>query len=235
MSFEAIVEKCERRLAYIFADKEIIIRSLTHSSGAETHCDSNERMEFLGDAILGYVVCEFLFMKFPEYDEGELTKIKSAAVSRDCCYKIAKQIGLDTCLITGKGFSYQKLPSSLLANALEAVIAAVYLDGGMEVVKRFIIKHFEPEIEKLTQDIGAENFKSTLQQKGQKLFNGIPNYILLDEKGPDHCKCFKIEVRIHQQRFPSAWGTTKKEAEQRAAENALALIQGKAPPYWGGD
>lgn len=236
MNKQSIIERCERALSYVFEDKTILVRALTHSSGAETYEDSNERMEFLGDAVLGYVVCDLLYRLMPQSNEGDLTKVKSAVVSRACCRNIAQDIGLEEFIITGKGFrTSAKLPSSLLANALEAIIAAIYLDGGMKVVRRFIRRYFEPEIKKLSMDIGSENFKSVLQHLGQKEFNSLPRYVLLDEKGPDHCKCFKIEVRIGPKRYASAWGNTKKEAEQKAAENAICQIQGEEPPYYVGD
>ncbi|MDR1959444.1 MAG: ribonuclease III [Planctomycetaceae bacterium] len=236
MNRQEIIENCEKDLSYVFDNKDLLISALTHSSSAETHLASNERMEFLGDAVLGYVICDMLYQIFPENNEGDLTKVKSAVVSRDCCYRIAEKLNLEQYLITGRGFGkHQRFPASLLSNAVEAVIAAIYLDGGMNAARKFIKKNFKPEIENLSTDIGAENYKSLLQHLGQKHFNIIPKYLLLDEKGPDHCKCFKMEVAIGPKHFTAAWGNTKKEAEQHAAENAICQLEGKEPPYSAGD
>jgi len=231
-----ILRNCEQILSYDFADPKLLLRALTHSSGADSPDDSNERLEFLGDAVLGYVICELIFKKYPTRNEGELTKIKSAVVSRDTCFKIAQELGFHEVMMTGRGVARDnKLPSSILANAIEAIIAALYLDGGIKIARRFILRYFGPEVIKMAESIAHDNYKSFLQCIAQKEFGAIPEYVVLDEKGPDHCKCFKIAVRIAGQYYPAAWGNTKKVAEQHAAENALSKIKETDIPYYCGD
>jgi ribonuclease-3 len=222
------LERCERRIGYVFEDKELLREALTHASCAEHRLASNERLEFLGDAILGAVVCELLFRLYPEYMEGDLTKIKSAVVSRQSCAKISEALGLQEFLVVGKGVSAaQFIPASLLADVFESLIAAIHLDGGSEAARRFIEGVMEPEIElTATGELGG-NFKSLLQQLAQREFASTPTYHLLDEKGPDHRKCFKVAAHVGSAHYQPAWGRNKKEAEQRAACNALAEIKGE--------
>lgn len=222
------LERCERRIGYVFRDKELLREALTHASGAEHRLASNERLEFLGDAILGAVVCELLFHRYPQYLEGDLTKVKSAVVSRQSCAKISDALGLEEFLIVGKGVAAsQTIPPSLLADVFESLVAAIHLDGGIEAASRFIEAMMGPEIElTATGELGA-NFKSLLQQVAQREFASTPTYHLLDEKGPDHRKCFKVAACVGHVHYQPAWGRNKKEAEQRAACNALAEIKGE--------
>lgn len=222
------LERCERRIGYVFRDKELLREALTHASGAEHRLASNERLEFLGDAILGAVVCELLFHRYPQYLEGDLTKVKSAVVSRQSCAKISEALGLEEFLIVGKGVAASPtIPPSLLADVFESLVAAIHLDGGSEAASRFIEAMMGPEIElTATGELGA-NFKSLLQQVAQREFASTPTYHLLDEKGPDHRKCFKVAAYVGQVHYQPAWGRNKKEAEQRAACNALAEIKGE--------
>jgi ribonuclease-3 len=146
-------------------------------------------------------------------------------VSRGTCARIAKQLGLQKFLKVGKGMtSSRALSGSLAAGVLETVIAAIYIDGGFDAARSFILKVFGSTIEQADAEHVQGNFKSLLQQYSQEQFNVTPNYILLDEKGPDHNKCFELEVSIASRHFPSAWGTNKKEAEQKAAFNALVEL-----------
>jgi len=223
---------CEERIGYSFKDKLILKAALTHASGAEHRLVSNERMEFLGDAILGAVVCERLYRQYPEYLEGDLTKIKSIVVSRQTCAKISEVLGLEKFLILGKGMTtHPNVPPSLLADVFESLIAAIYLDGGMEPTKKFVEAQLAPEIETAANDQFGGNFKSMLQQLAQRKYSTTPTYQLLDEKGPDHSKCFKIAAKIGDSRFQPAWGQNKKQAEQRAARNALDELLGEEPLY----
>jgi ribonuclease-3 len=232
MDLAVFLANCQNKIGYTFNDPSILRTALTHSSGADVPELSNERMEFLGDSVLGHVICEYLFRSFSKMLEGEMTKIKSAVVSRSTCHKVALEIGLDQFLIVGRGLSrVNRLPNSILANAMESLIAAIFLDGGLESAREFILKTFRSEIDKMIADCNANNFKSTLQHHSQKLLGCTPEYVLLEIKGPEHFKSFHVSVRIGKKTFPSAWGSTKKEAEQRAAENALAIIQNEAPPY----
>jgi ribonuclease-3 len=232
----ALIKECEQKLAYNFDDQKLLLQALTHASGADTPTDSNERLEFLGDAVLGYVICELLFKKFPNRDEGDLTKIKSAVVSRETCLKIAQSLDLQNVIRIGRGLGRDKnIPSSILANAVEAIIAALYLDGGIKIARRFILQHFVPEVIKMADSLSCDNHKSLLQDMIQRDHGIHPDYIILDEKGPDHGKCFKIAVCVKGRYFPAAWGNTKKTAEQHAAENAICQLLDKSIPYDCGD
>ena len=223
---------CEQALNYQFQDKALLLRCLTHSSIARTRLDSNERLEFLGDAILGTVVCELLFRRFPEKTEGELTRIKSVVVSRTTCAKLSADLRLGDFLRLGKGLSdFDKIPPSVLAAVFESIVAGLYLDGGMDVVRPFLIRLIEPEIERTVDSSHGRNYKSLLQQLVQKNQRGTPIYRLIDECGPDHLKCFKIAADVGMDAYPAAWGPNKKEAEQRAAENAWCLLQGESAPF----
>src|SRR5262245_37441461 len=234
-SLEAeILEQCQEAIGYRFRQPDLLRSALTHASGANTRLASNERMEFLGDAVLGLVTCEQLYLRFPDYQEGDLTKIKSAVVSRRTCAQFSKELGLGEFLFLGRGMSAgdpDNVPASMLADVYESLVAAIYLDGGLEVARKFILEQLGPEIEEAAESAAGGNFKSLLQQVAQREFNATPQYQLLDEKGPDHSKCFKIAAGIGRHTHAGAWGRTKKEAEQRAAMNALAQIHGDPIPF----
>jgi ribonuclease-3 len=235
-SFQALLQGCEERIGYSFQDKLLLQAALTHASGAEHRLASNERLEFLGDSILGAVVCELLFRQFPHYLEGDLTRIKSIVVSRQTCAKISESMGMQEFLILGKGMTTSpSVPPSLLADVFESIVAALYLDGGDEVSREFLIRHITPEIELAAGGEMGTNYKSMLQQLAQRENGMTPVYQLLDEKGPDHSKCFKIAAQVGNNRYEAAWGRNKKEAEQRAARNALCEIHGKVAPYPAGE
>lgn len=222
---EKTLLQLEQVLGYHFSDTQLLIEAMTHSSVAEDHLRSNERLEFLGDSILALIICKTLFMRFPEYFEGDLTKIKSMLVSRKTCAKVADQLGLAKFLRVGKGMSKTTaISGSVVAGAMESVIAAIYLDGGFDAGVDFILKVFGPLIDNADARQHQENFKSVLQQHSQQHFYTTPVYELLDEKGPDHNKCFESIVVIGNRRFESAWGVTKKQAEQKAAYNALIKL-----------
>lgn len=217
-----VIEDASKQLGYKFHDEGILIESITHASSAGDRLQSNERLEFLGDAILGCVVCEFLFVTYPDLMEGDLTKIKSAVVSRKVCATISGKLKLREMLNLGKGMTARpSLPSSIEAAVLESIIAAIYLDGGMKPAKRFILDQFTSFIEEVASCAHQENFKSVLQHFAQKQLPAVPAYVILDEKGPDHSKCFEVCVEVGGRRFESAWANSKKEAEQLAALHAL--------------
>ncbi|MGB7158764.1 MAG: ribonuclease III [Tepidisphaeraceae bacterium] len=215
-------ERAEQILGYTFKNPDLLKESLTHASIATNRLASNERMEFLGDAVLDLVVCEALYLKFPQYLEGDLTKVKSAVVSRRTCAEVSVETGLVELLIIGKGISSREaMPSSLAAAVYESIVAAIYLDGGFEVVKEYVLRTMTPKIEVIASNAHQENYKAVLQQHAQKLLGATPIYELLDEKGPDHSKCFEVCVTVDGRRFTSAWGPNKKMAEQKAALLAL--------------
>jgi ribonuclease III len=227
-----VLEDCQQVIGYQFRQPDLLRAALTHTSGADTRLGSNERLEFLGDAVLGLVTCEQLYLLFPDYEEGDLTKVKSAVVSRRTCARISRLLNLDQFLFMGKGIHVQGvIPSNLMADVFESLVAAIYLDGGLEPAKKFILHYINPEIEQIAEAAHAGNHKSVLQQLAQRDYGETPLYELLDEKGPDHSKCFKISAVIGKYRHAAAWGRNKKEAEQKAAMNALAEINGEEVPY----
>lgn len=231
---EDALSACETALGYRFQNRVLLQNCLTHASGANHRLASNERLEFLGDAILGAVVCEMLYHRFPEETEGELTRIKSIVVSRSTCAKLSEALGLPKFLLLGKGLSiFDTVPTSVAAAVFESLIAGIYLDGGLEAARALIERAMGPEIELAGGIEHGRNYKSLLQQYSQKMFGETPVYRLLDEKGPDHSKCFKVAAVIGQASFPPAWGANKKGAEQRAAQNALHQLEGKPVPHPG--
>ena len=220
------IHKVEQLLGHVFNDKKLLKLSLTHASLADSRLQSNERLEFLGDSILGMVVCEHLFRTYKDLLEGDMTKIKSTVVSRRTCAIVASNLGLDGVIRLGKGMSdRESLPKSVLAAVYESLIGALLIDGGMEVARDFILKHLEPMIESAAESGHQHNFKSVLQQASQQLMDQSPLYLVLDEKGPDHAKCFEVCVEIGTLRFKSCWGQSKKQAEQQAALEALFELE----------
>ncbi|MCI0702268.1 MAG: ribonuclease III [Planctomycetia bacterium] len=228
----AVLEECQDAIGYRFQRPELLRSALTHTSSANTRAASNERLEFLGDSVLGLVTCEQLFRRFPEYQEGDLTKVKSVVVSRKTCARFSQELGLGDFLFLGKGVhTYGEMPSNMLADVFEALVAAIFLDGGWDAAKIFVLRFIEPEIERVAREAISANSKSQLQTVVQREYGGTPRYFLLDEQGPDHDKCFKVAAQVDDHRFPAAWGRTKKEAELKAAMNALANIRGDELPY----
>ena len=223
-------ERAEKVLGHRFKNPQLLKEALTHASIADRRLESNERMEFLGDAVLDLIICEALYLKFPEYQEGDLTKVKSAVVSRRTCAEVANETGLTELLIIGKGISSRNaMPSSLAAAVYESIVAAIYLDGGFEVVKQYVLRTMTAKLEEISSNNHQQNFKAVLQQHAQKMLGGAPMYELLDEKGPDHSKCFEVCVTVGGRRFSSAWGPNKKMAEQKAALLALEDLGVFAP------
>ena len=217
--------RCEERIGYVFNDKSLLECALTHASGADHRLVSNERLEFLGDAILGAIVCEMLYRMFPQLLEGDLTQIKSAVVSRQTCAKLSSALELGEFIIVGRGISCGTgFPSSLLSNTFESIVAAIYLDGGASAAGFFIERLVGPEIDIAYMGRGELDYKSMLQQTIQRQLGMTPTYIVLEEKGPDHSKQFLVAVQVSDKAYTPAWGHNKKEAEQRAASNALTEL-----------
>lgn len=213
-------------LGYAFNDPHQLQTALTHASIADNRLHSNERMEFLGDAILGMIVCEELYRRFPEWCEGDLTKLKSTVVSRRTCAEISDEAGLSELLLLGNGIDLRhELPLSVRAAVYEAIIGALHIDGGESAAKPFILSTVARHIDRYAQSQTHGNYKSALQQFAQKCLNATPRYETLDEQGPDHSKCFEIAVALAGTRYPSAWGPNKKDAEQDAAKLALTILQ----------
>lgn len=222
----------QRSLQYVFKDQALLCEALTHRSFSQTQpqvaSSHNERLEFLGDAVLGLVVSESIAAFFPCYTEGELSKIKAGLISRSTLAKAAGRIRLGQWLRLGKGeeVTRGREKSSLLANALEAIIGAVYLDGGLDAVRGFIQRVLGTEFSELQNSpvpaVGWDS-KSRLQEWTHKQFGTSPQYRLVRESGPDHQKVFAVTVEVQGTIMGQGEGRTKKEAEQRAA--ALAIKQ----------
>lgn len=225
-----LLDQCQHAIDYRFGNPQLLKAALTHASKADSRVHSNERLEFLGDAILGLVVCERLYERFPQFLEGDMTKVKSEVVSRRTCAAMSRKLGLENYLRLGKGMNCDT-PANVLADVFEALVAAIYLDGGLEPARQFIIDHMGPEIDRVAENAHVGNYKSTLQQLAQREFGATPAYHVLDEKGPDHSKCFKIAATIGGLTFKGAWGRNKKEAEQKAALNAIHQIRGEDLPH----
>lgn len=212
----------ESVLGYSFKDKRILAKALSHRSSV-TDGLANERLEYLGDAVLGLVVSEFLFSKFPDYNEGHLTKIKAALVNEAMLSKVAYgfRLGQYVFLSPEEEKSGGRLKPSIIADAMEAVIGAVYVDGGLEpaakVINRLLLQNFE----NLIKDEAVFNYKGELLELVQGSGRGVPKYEVIEEIGPDHIKIFVISVSIGGVRMGTGRGTSKKEAEQRAAKIAL--------------
>ena len=219
------VAQAEQILEYRFADPALLRKALTHASLADTRIASNERLEFLGDAVLGFVVCDYLYANFPDLLEGDLTKIKSAVVSRQTCARVASELGLHELLAIGKGMQTRSvLPPSLAAAVYESLIGALFLDSGIDTARRFIIETLEESIIASAESGHQHNFKSVLQQFAQTAGLTQPTYVLLDEKGPDHAKAFQMAVSLDGDLYPACWAQSKKRAEQLAALAALEQL-----------
>ena len=219
------LENAEGILGHTFEDKELLEVAVTHASIADSRLISNERLEFLGDAVLGMLVCDYLYRTYPDLLEGDLTKIKSAAVSRRMCATIAKELGLCDLLQLGKGMKTRAaLPSSLSAAVLESVIGALYIDAGIEKTRDFLMPLLEPHIDRAAESGHQQNFKSVLQQYAQRELGVSPNYMLVDEKGPDHAKAFAVCVELDGTHYEVCWAPSKKLAEQQAALVALEAL-----------
>lgn len=232
---ETELEQAEALIGYHFNDRELLQRALTHASLSDSRLESNERLEFLGDSVLGLVVCQYLYENFTDLLEGEMTKIKSMVVSRKLCADIAEEMGLSDVLRLGKGMSNRaNLPGSVAAAVYEALIGAIYIDGGLEAARSFILANLVSHINDAFSSGHQSNFKSVLQQLAQQQYSQTPQYIVLDEKGPDHAKCFEVCVEIGARQYASSWGASKKQAEQQAALRAL-LEMGHAVEHENGE
>ncbi len=223
------LKKFEEELQYTFKDPRLLQTALTHSSYAnETkgrHCRNNERLEFLGDAVLGIIVAEYLYFHNAKVPEGELTRLRAMMVCEKSLHEFALQIGLGEYLRLGRGevnTGGRERPS-ILADAFEAVIAAIYIDGGMDEAKRYVTR-FADQFFSLHIKTDVQDYKTALQEIVQKNKGERLEYVLTDESGPDHDKQFVVEVHLNSNVIGAGRGGSKKEAEQMAAKEALALM-----------
>lgn len=220
----------EDKLDYVFRDASLVEAALTHRSWMneteETLRTDNERLEFLGDAVLALVSSDLLMKRFPEQPEGELSKARAAIVNEAGLASIADRLTLGQWIFLGRGEEQAggRQKRSLLANAFEALVGAVYLDGGFEAAYRVVGRLIEPSL----ADVPAaanKDFKSRLQELAQAKLQMAPSYTVLSERGPDHAKTFEVAILIGDKEYGRAFGRSKKEAQQNAAEQALAIME----------
>lgn len=219
-----------KRLDYIFGDLALLDRALTHRSYVNEHqvpgLRDNERQEFLGDAVLQLSVSDLLCSRFPDFSEGMLTKIRGSLVTDQALSRLAGGFGIGDFMLLGRGeeASGGREKESLLANALEAVMAAVFNDGGYEAARKLTGKIFEPLLDDLESELFLHDYKSRLQELSHELFRSVPAYRVCGTRGPDHDKIFDVEVGIDPGISATGSGRSKKEAEQQAARRALEII-----------
>lgn len=220
------MDKIEKSIDYKFKNRELLENALRHTSYAyENHTTSNEKLEFLGDSILEYVSSEYLFTHYKNLKEGEMTKVRATVVCEKSLYKIASKHNFGKYLYLGKSEKINggnKRPA-ILADSVEAVIAAMYLDGGLEIVDNFIIKNLKEEIEQASTHVGDKDYKTVLQEKLQEHGEVKIEYKIIKETGPDHDKRFEAEVELNGERLATGIGKSKKEAQMQAAKKALEI------------
>jgi len=222
-----LVEQCEAEIGYHFREPKLLLQALTHASAQGRGLASNERLEFLGDSVLGLTVSEFLYNFLEGCDEGTLTEIKSVVVSTTVLAAESHRLGLDRFYCVGKGVGRRnELPVSLLANVFEAVVAAIYMEAGLEAARRFVVRNLFHQIIAVCDDRHEKNYKSLLQQYAQKELGVTPSYRVVRELGPDHRKSFEVAAVVGPDRYGRGFGRSKKEAEQEAARSALETLQG---------
>jgi ribonuclease-3 len=221
-------EALEQAIGYRFRDRGLVEHAMTHTSKANEDVSGgvvdNESLEFLGDALLGFVVADLLFREFPDFDEGAKSKTKASLVSTTSLARHAERLNVGGHLLLGRGEEKTggRRKQALLADAYEALIAAIYLDGGVEQARAFIAREFRDEIAAVRQHgVGGEDYKSALQELLQSRELPLPEYRLVGTLGPDHHKQFEVEVVVRGEALARATGTSKKDAEQEAAHAAL--------------
>jgi ribonuclease-3 len=228
------IGQCEKKLGYQFKNPDLLLQALTHSSYAyenqQEDISDNEVLEFLGDSVLGLIIADFLCSSYPDLSEGELSKLKSAAASTSALDFFARRVRLDRCLRLGKGEdkSGGRKKKTILAGAYEAVIAAIYLDGGIEPARDFVLKFLKSLFKKINiKKFFVDNYKSALQEYLQRENSIAPIYKTVTTKGPDHKRSFVVEVFAENKLLAKATGNSKKEAEKKAAQKALKSLLGR--------
>lgn len=220
----------ETKLGYVFKNPDLLILAFIHSSyvneNQEIAYTCNERLEFLGDAVLGLIVADYLYHDLPENSEGTLSHLRSRLIESASCSKYLEQLDLSEHILMGKGEkkNFSEKPNlSITADLFEALIGAIYLDGGIEPAKKFLFDHFMQEIEEIKKD-PVRNWKADLQDYTQRTHQKIPVYKVVEEEGPDHDKTFQISVFIDDMILGSGYGSSKKSAQQAAACEALRQL-----------
>ena len=228
------INQLEKNIGYVFRDKNKAFQAITHSSYAYEHrsegLSSNERLEFLGDSVLSFLITNKLFKEVSDMPEGEMSKLRASVVSEASLSKCAKELNIGEVLLLGKGeeiMGGRKRPS-ILADAMEAVIGSIYLDGGMNAADDFVSRILRENYEKAIQGTLFSDYKTKLQEEVQKGSNCTIKYTVIDESGPDHDKVFTVAVFVNGEQMGRGTGKTKKEAEQKAAGDALNRLRKEA-------
>lgn len=223
---DSILESCQTAIGYRFRELWLLEKALTHASTKRAGQKSNERLEFLGDSVLAMVIAQRIFETYPEHTEGEMTKIKSVVVSGKTLARVSRGLLLHSFMSIGKGITARaRIPLSVHGNVFEAIIGAMYLDGGLGPAREFILKHLDPEIERAERSRHETNFKSLLQQHSQRYMGATPTYRVISEEGPDHVKSFEVVAIISGGEYGAGWGSNKKDAEQNAAKETLRMLK----------
>lgn len=218
------LEVLEKSIGYTFKNKELLKNALTHTSYAfENHISSNEKLEFLGDSILEFISSKYIYNNFPKLKEGEMTKVRATVVCEESLYQVATKHNFSDFLIIGKSEKACKgnKKPAILADSVEAVIAAMYLDSGFDNVKKFIIENLKEPIEIASKNVGKKDYKTVLQEKLQEHGSVHIEYNIIKEEGPDHSKVFTAEVKCNGKQLATGTGSTKKQAEMEAAHKVL--------------
>ena len=221
------LERVEKSIGYVFKNKNLLKTALTHKSYAnEKKLESNEKLEFLGDSILEFISSKYIYTKYPLLKEGEMTKVRASVVCENSLYKIAKMHGFSDFLLLGKSEikTDGKNRPAVLEDSVEAVIAAIYLDGGLEEAEKFIVNNLAKEIEEATKNVGKKDYKTVLQEKLQENGEVKIEYEIIDETGPDHDKNFVAQVKCDGKILATGKGKSKKEAHMHAAKKALEVL-----------
>ncbi len=222
-------EEIERKIGFVFKDKKLFVLAFVHRSFFNEHRDllqeHNERLEFLGDSVFGLIISNYLYLHLPKEPEGHLSHLRSQIVEAGRCVQFVQQLEIAEYVLLGRGerMNDGRGRETILADLFEALIGAIYLDGGLEAVNQFFFGHFHHEIAKLLSQ-PLRNWKAELQDYSQKKYQKPPVYRVLKESGPDHSKVFHVVALIDEQQVGEGIGSSKKEAEQAAAENALRAL-----------
>ncbi|CAI8227043.1 MAG: ribonuclease III [Sulfurovum sp.] len=220
-------EELEKCLGYQFTNKDLIIEALTHKSHKKPY--NNERLEFLGDAVLNLIVGEYLYLKFPKSNEGELSKIRASLVNETGFTRLAKDINLGTYIFISNAEERNKgrNKASILSDAFEAIMGAIYLESGLETLKPIILDLLEKSYDKINLDVLFSDYKTALQEVTQAEFGSIPEYKIEGSYGPDHKKEFEVSIWIDGKTYGTAKGKSKKLAQQAVAKIAIDTLKGK--------
>jgi ribonuclease-3 len=232
-SYEILREEIpliEERIGYAFKDRRLLMLAFVHRSFYNEHRNQveqhNERMEFLGDSVLNILISEYLYKNCPSYSEGHLSHVRSHLIDAGMCAKLLQKLSLAPYILLGRGekMSEGRNKESIQADFFEALLGALFLDGGIETAKAFFWSHFKKEVEDSLQE-PARNWKAELQEYSQKKFQKPPVYKVLGEEGPDHSKLFHVAVYLEEEDLGHGVGLSKKEAEQEAARQALVSLK----------